>query len=72
LRAGYQVEQHLVVPVLVQRQVGDLSRLQLGPGVRLVSLEELQLGRDLHDLRDAADFEQHVHATDLSDGQRHV
>ena len=46
--SGYQVDECLVVPVLVQREVDDLLRLQLGVNVRLVGLQQLGLRRDRH------------------------
>ncbi len=54
---GHQVHQRLVVPVLVQRQVDDLGRLEVHRDVGLVGLEQGRLGGHGDRLGQRADLE---------------
>ena len=71
-RAGHQVDQRLVVPVLVERKIDDLLRLQLRVQVGLVGLQQLRAGGHRHRLGQRADLELHVDAADLARGHRHA
>ena len=69
-RAGHQVDERLIVPVLVQRQVGDLLRRQLRREIGLVGLQQRRVRRDLHRLGQGADLERDVHAHDQAGRHR--
>ena len=64
-RAGHEDHQSLVVSEPVERQVGDLGRLELGVNVGLVGLQ--QLGADCTVmLAERADLQRQIDAADLA------
>ena len=67
-RAGDEVDQRLVVAELVQREVDDLLRRQLGAEVGLLGLEQRRLADHVHGLGQGADLELQVHADGVAGG----
>src|SRR6266540_4129308 len=59
-RCRQQVEQHLVVPELVEREVDDLLRGELRVQVGFLRLEERGLAHHVDALRQGADLELQV------------
>ena len=47
-RAGHEIHQVLIISVLIEREVDDVGRLELGADVSFVGLEEGRFGRDGH------------------------
>ena len=67
-RAGDEVDQLLVVAELVQREVDDRLRRQLGAEVGPFRLEERRLADHVHGLGQRADLELQVHADGVAGG----
>ena len=67
-RAGDEVDQLLVVAELVQREVDDRLRRQLGAEVGLLRLEQRRLADHVDGLGQRADLELQVHADGVAGG----
>ena len=66
-RPGHQVDQRLVVPVLLQRQLRDCLGLDLGVRVRLVGLQQLGLRLHGDGFAQLPDFEVRINTADCVD-----
>ena len=71
-RAGHEHHQPLVVSEPVERQVGDLGRLELRMNVRLVGLQQLGCRLDRDALAQRADLQREIDTADLAGGDRHA
>ena len=71
-RAGHEVDERLVVAELVERQVHELLRLELGVDVGLLGLQERRLADDVHRLGEGPDLQLELDADGVAGGDRHA